>query len=458
MRSNVFLVPTLVAMGDWLALALAWFAARAVGEVFSPLVLIPLVILHQLVLSTGTLHTQLRYVGLRDLLRRVLSAWWRIAAAVCIACCLVPEQLPREAAIVFCAAFLLTLTSVRVGSMLLRRFVRQRGRNLRYVVIAGGGPAALRARHHCLSDPGLGLRVVGHLVRADAAGNERAVMLSGDVLGDFDDLGRLVREHVIDEVVFADPQCSFAAMLELIETARAIGLRTHVLTEFLAAWRGVDVQQWQGDVVLRLTPYPHDVFGLSVKRAVDIVGSSLLLVALLPLFTVIAIAIRLDSRGPMLFGLWRSGRNGRRFWFPKFRSMCDGAHARLAELAPRNEMGGPVFKMRNDPRVTRVGRFLRRWSLDELPQLWCVLIGDMSLVGPRPLMMHETACHEAWQRRRLSVRPGLTCLWQISGRNDIDFEEWMQMDLHYIDRWSLWLDLRILARTVPAVLTGRGAS
>ena len=283
-------------------------------------------------------------------------------------------------------------------------------------------------------------------------------MPDGQLLGCYDDLERIVRDRVVDELVFADPQSSFAVMAGLIESARAIGLRTHVSAEFLGAWRGVDVQQWRGDVVLRLTPYPHDVFGLSVKRAVDIAAAAVAMLALAPLFGLLALAVRLDSRGPVLFGQWRVGLNGRRFWFPKFRSMRPGAEAQLHELAAHNEMDGPVFKLRNDPRVTRVGRFLRRYSLDELPQLWCVLRGDMSLVGPRPLMPHEVQGQQTWQRRRLSVRPGLTCLWQISGRNDVNFERWMQLDLQYIDSWSLWLDLRILLRTVPAVLSGRGAS
>ncbi len=459
MRSHALVVPTLVTTGDLVALLLAWVATHHIAPPgFSPVALVPLAILHQLVLSTGSLHTQLRYVGVRDLCRRVVAAWARVAAAVCVLCCVLPDRVPRESAVVFCAAFLATLTAVRLGSMFVRRFVRQRGRNLRYVVVAGGGEAAMRARRRCTGDPGLGLRVVGHLVRSDAPVDECLVVPRDEVVGTYEELERVVRERVVDELAFADPQCSFAAMSSLIESARVLGLRTHVSAEFLGVWRGVDVQQMQGDVVLRLTPYPHDVFGLTVKRALDVTVATVALVVLLPLFLLIALAVKLDSAGPVFFTHWRLGLNGRRFRFPKVRSMQAGAEARLAELATHNEMEGPVFKMRKDPRVTRVGRFLRRFSLDELPQLWCVMTGDMSLVGPRPLMPHEVDGQLGWQRRRLSVRPGLTCLWQVSGRNDIDFERWMQLDLQYIDTWSLWLDLRILARTVPAVLSGRGAS
>ncbi len=172
----------------------------------------------------------------------------------------------------------------------------------------------------------------------------------------------------------------------------------------------------------------------------------------------IALAIRLTSSGQVLFRQVRCGLNGRRFTLYKFRTMVEDAERRRPELHHLNEMDGPVFKVRRDPRVTRLGRLLRRYSLDELPQLWNVLSGTMSLVGPRPAIPEEVAQYQRWQRRRLSMRPGLTCLWQISGRNDLDFDRWMELDLEYIDSWSPLLDLKILARTVPVVLSGRGAS
>jgi lipopolysaccharide/colanic/teichoic acid biosynthesis glycosyltransferase len=173
---------------------------------------------------------------------------------------------------------------------------------------------------------------------------------------------------------------------------------------------------------------------------------------------VAAIAIRLESSGPVLFKQVRAGRNGRKFVMYKFRSMCTDAEKRLAELMHLNEMDGPVFKITHDPRITKVGRFIRKTSIDELPQLFNVLFGDMSLVGPRPPLPAEVAQYEGWQRRRLSVRPGITGMWQVSGRNAVDFARWMELDLEYIDRWSLWLDLQILFRTVPAVLMRSGAS
>jgi exopolysaccharide biosynthesis polyprenyl glycosylphosphotransferase len=189
----------------------------------------------------------------------------------------------------------------------------------------------------------------------------------------------------------------------------------------------------------------------------DIVLASALLVLLSPVMLIVALAVKLSSPGPVLFRQIRCGLNGRPFVFLKFRSMYVDAEHLKAGLQAQNEMDGPAFKMRRDPRVTPVGRFLRRTSLDELPQLWNILKGEMSFVGPRPAVEEEVEQYEPWQRRRLSMKPGLTCLWQISGRNELTFDEWMRLDLEYIDNWSLWLDLQIALKTIPAVLFGRGA-
>ncbi|MBX6366168.1 MAG: sugar transferase [Gemmatimonadetes bacterium] len=196
----------------------------------------------------------------------------------------------------------------------------------------------------------------------------------------------------------------------------------------------------------------------AVKRTIDVALSAVGLVVLAPLLLVIAALVRASSPGPILYE-WRVlGRRGRPFIGYKFRTMVADADALKRTIQHRNEMTGPVFKMRDDPRVTRVGRVLRKYSLDELPQLWSVLKGDMSLVGPRPPSAEEFVQFEPWQRGKLAVTPGITCLWQVSGRSNIrDFDEWMRLDRRYVQEWSLWLDLRILARTVPAVIRGDGA-
>jgi lipopolysaccharide/colanic/teichoic acid biosynthesis glycosyltransferase len=196
-----------------------------------------------------------------------------------------------------------------------------------------------------------------------------------------------------------------------------------------------------------------------VKRALDFLVALILLTLLSPLLAVVALLIKLTSDGPVFFLQERIGFNKRRFLVSKFRTMIPGAEAMVHQLERLNEMSGPVFKIKYDPRITPLGQFLRRTSIDELPQLWNVLKGDMSLVGPRPLPVRDyQGFNEDWQRRRFSTRPGITCLWQISGRNSINFDQWMKLDLQYLDEWSLWLDLKILARTIPAVLKGTGAA
>jgi len=190
---------------------------------------------------------------------------------------------------------------------------------------------------------------------------------------------------------------------------------------------------------------------------VDIVMSGLGIVVLSPFFLIVATLIKLTSSGPVLFKQKRLGLNGRKFVLYKFRTMYKGADKKLSQLEAQNEMGGPIFKIKKDPRVTPVGRILRKFSIDEFPQLFNVFVGHMSLIGPRPPIPKEVEQYESWHRRRLSMRPGITCLWQVSGRNKIDFNEWMKMDLEYLDNWSLWFDLKILIKTIPVVLFGIGA-
>ena len=196
---------------------------------------------------------------------------------------------------------------------------------------------------------------------------------------------------------------------------------------------------------------------LLAKRIVDILGALAGIIICLPIWVIAAILIKLDSRGPVLFWQIRVGENGKPFRFCKLRTMYVDAERRKQELAARNEMGGPAFKVRDDPRVTRVGRFLRKYSIDETPQLFHVLLGQMSLVGPRPPLIEEVARYKPWQTERLSVRPGLTCTWQVSGRNEIPFDQWVIMDIEYIRRRNFWLDMYLLLKTIPAVISARGA-
>jgi exopolysaccharide biosynthesis polyprenyl glycosylphosphotransferase len=214
-----------------------------------------------------------------------------------------------------------------------------------------------------------------------------------------------------------------------------------------------------GDAHITAYSGSRDVWPGLVKRALDVTVSFVLIVLLFPVLTAVALVIKLTSKGPILFLQERVGLNKRRFLIYKFRTMVPNADKMLHGLEMLNEVAGPVFKIKNDPRMTPIGRLLRRASIDELPQLFNVLKGDMSLVGPRPLPVRDyEGFSEDWQRRRFSIRPGITCLWQVNGRSSISFEKWMQLDLQYIDQWSLWLDFKILVLTVPAVLKGSGAA
>jgi exopolysaccharide biosynthesis polyprenyl glycosylphosphotransferase len=216
------------------------------------------------------------------------------------------------------------------------------------------------------------------------------------------------------------------------------------------------VQRLGSLTALSYAPVHHNEFELWIKRVIDLVGIVALLAVTAPIISVAALAIRITSPGPVVFRQARCGLYGRRFEFLKLRTMYEDAEARRQELADLNEMDGPVFKITDDPRITPVGRFLRKWSIDELPQLWNVLRGDMSLVGPRPPLPDEVDQYATSDRRRLSMRPGITCLWQVSGRNEIGFANWVKLDLEYIDTWSLARDAEILLGTIPAVLRGSG--
>jgi exopolysaccharide biosynthesis polyprenyl glycosylphosphotransferase len=328
----------------------------------------------------------------------------------------------------------------------------------RMALVVGTGDRALGLVAALGRYPEAGWRVCG-CIRVDPADPTSAV-LGVPVIGTLADLPELLqRDLVVDEVFFAVTPERLEAITDALETCESLGVDTRVLVDlYRPAHAHPFVEELFRLPFYGFSPTLTRQGVLAAKRVLDIAGAALLLALGLPFLLAIGGAIKLTSRGPVVFRQLRAGFHGRRFEMYKFRTMVEGAEQMRDQLAHLNEMGGPVFKITDDPRLTAIGRFLRRTSLDELPQLWNVLKGEMSLVGPRPLPVYEASRIKGAQRRRLAMRPGLTGLWQVSGRNTVDFDGWMQLDLLYVDRWSLGLDLRILLRTIPVVLKGDGAS
>jgi lipopolysaccharide/colanic/teichoic acid biosynthesis glycosyltransferase len=327
----------------------------------------------------------------------------------------------------------LFLTAEKVALRQLSRWVRSRGFNFRTALIVGTGPKAAQFADFLEAHPHWGFRVVGYL--DDDNGGEIGLAGRWPCLGTITNMEAVLGAEVIDEVIFVIEKGKLAEY----EDARPV------------------LEELDGIPLLSFTTTPSNPAELAAKRTIDLVLALVLFVVTLPLQILAALAILLLSGSPVFFRQVRCGLNGRHFTLLKFRTMESGAEDRLAEISHLNEMTGPVFKARRDPRLTAAGKLLRRLSIDELPQLWNVIVGDMSLVGPRPPLPDEVSRYEPWQRRRLSMKPGLTCLWQVSGRSELDFDRWMALDLKYIDTWSPLLDLKILLKTVPAVLSGRGA-
>jgi exopolysaccharide biosynthesis polyprenyl glycosylphosphotransferase len=298
------------------------------------------------------------------------------------------------------------------------------------------------------------MRLAGFVLEEGAAAADPNCVILGRVPG----LGKILEEHVLDDVIFAVPRERLSAIEDAVKTCEEQGVGVMIALDVLRFGNArMSVGDLNGLPMLALTRAPSDELALAAKRMFDIAVSFTILFLLSPVFAALALAIKLDSRGPVFFRQRRVGLQGRTFDIFKLRSMHLDAEQRLESLRAHNEMSGPVFKMKNDPRITRVGRFIRRTSLDEFPQFWNVLRGEMSVVGPRPPLPSEVRQYKRWQRRRLSVKPGITCIWQISGRNNIDFDKWMELDLEYIDQWSLWNDIQICLKTIPAVLGTRGA-
>ncbi|HKS15922.1 MAG TPA: sugar transferase, partial [Planctomycetota bacterium] len=345
---------------------------------------------------------------------------------------------------------------LRIAARTLLGYYTTKGYDRHFVLVVGTGPEALRVATELESTVGAVYQVRG-LVTEDPAELGKQIG-AFQVLGSVRELPELARREVVDEVFVVPAGMDLKAWHQEIRDLDSMGVVVHLsLPLFVEMSSRLETTHIADRPFLTFSSVPPSEFQLALKRFLDVAASLVLLVALSPLLVVLGVLVVATSRGGALFRQLRVGMNGRRFTLHKFRTMVAGAERQRGDLEAKNELDGPAFKMKNDPRVTWIGRLLRKTSLDELPQLWNVLKGDMSLVGPRPLPDYEVEKFRPWHRRRMNMRPGITCLWQISGRNEVRFDDWMRLDLEYIDRWSLWLDFSILARTLPAVLRGRGA-
>jgi len=454
-----------------LAFFLAWWLRSRVAPQLAPslfptelypfsryLGLLPFVlIIWTMLLVTREAYTSRRTVALASELWQVVQI---VAAGTLILAAtgwlLRLDFVSRPFLVLFATLDLTLLLAEKLALRLGARQVRQRGYNYRTLLIVGINPRAEEVAQIITTHPHWGLKLVGFV----APNGQAATTTAGfPVLGCADELPKILQQEVVDEVIFVLSRRQLEEFEDSFLLCSELGIRARVALYFPHMKARVLLEELEGIPLLTFTNTPGAPFPLFLKRLQDLTVSTLGIAMTAPLLPLIALAIKVGSRGPVLFQQERCGLNGRRFTLFKFRTMYKGADRKLDEVAHLNEVEGPAFKARRDPRVTTVGRLLRRLSLDELPQLINVLMGDMSLVGPRPPLPEEVVRYERWQRRRLSMKPGLTGLWQVSGRAGLDdFNRWTAIDLAYIDQWSIWLDLKILLKTIPAVLSTRGAA
>ena len=367
------------------------------------------------------------------------------------------EYISRFVILIFSVADFFVLLIIRmIVKGYFHRAVKS-GRHSLRVIIIGTGERAKEVASELKKQAEWGFQVVGHL----DPDPERVGQVVDDVpvLGTVDDISNCLKEHVVDEVIIAITRSFLSDAEPIAHACEEEGIKLRFMADiFRLHVARVSLTQVGNIPLLTLEPVAQDRDKLFLKRLFDLVVTILCAPVFLPVIVLVAIAIKLDSPGPVFFVQERVGLRKHLFPMYKFRSMFENAEEMLKEIEHLNEAEGPIFKIANDPRVTRVGRFIRKTSLDELPQLFNVLRGEMSLVGPRPMSIRDVELFDRGiQRKRFSVKPGITCLWQISGRSNLPFDKWLELDLEYIENWSFWLDIKILIKTIPAVLRSRGA-
>lgn len=356
----------------------------------------------------------------------------------------------------FAGLSLLVILTEKTGLFLVAHLIRRRSMNTRQMLIVGTGPRAVDFIRRIDAHPEWGFVLLGAIDDEPGRGVMQVDRLQ--VIGTIDDMARVFRAEAVDEVVFAVPRSRLSSLTEAIQDCETEGIPVTICVDlFHLRLAKASVSVLDGLPLLRFKTTKAKEWQLLVKRIFDLAVSLLGIVVFGPVMLAVAALIKATSPGPVFFKQARLGLHGRRFTLLKFRTMRRGAHDILSQVDDLNDMSTPEFRSKKTGWITPVGRVLRKFSLDELPQLFNVLLGHMSLVGPRPTVPDEVDKYQTWQRRRFSMKPGITCLWQVKGRNKIGFEDWMKLDMDYMDHWSLKLDMLILLRTIPVVLFGRGA-
>lgn len=458
---DIILINLAFAIAYWLRYDRQWFRALDPSTYYSFDAYVPFTLL-----MTALLLFAYRLDGTYDIRRgsSLLEEAYRIttgtATAIVIMVAFSFFARPNlNSRLIFLYAAVLIPTFLVIARIVFRAYLarlRRRGVGVDRIVIVGAGEVGRMVMRNVAAQPELGYEIVGFLDDNPDRGTTDIGRFRG--LGPLEKLPHILQTMPVDEVIIALPWQAHRKIVQAVTETQAAGVRPRIVPDVFALTLGqVQLDQLNGVPLIGMQPVAITGLNLTIKRLVDVTVAVIVLLLTSPLWVLVPVTIRLDSPGPVLFNQVRIGRKGEPFVVHKFRSMVANAEAQKSQLMAFNEADGPLFKIRNDPRMTRVGRFLRRTSLDELPQVWNVLKGDMSLVGPRPALPEEVAQYEEWHKRRLDASPGMTGLWQVSGRSAMGFDEMVLLDTFYCENWSFGLDLKILLKTIPRVLLGEGA-
>lgn len=457
--SDILIFNVSMAIAYWMRYDLEWF--RDISYYHSLTAYLPFALLFTaLMLLTFRLDRVYQKWGGRqwlDQVYRILNATAKSTVVMlAVTFLLQPLEYSRLLLVETGVVALLLLAASRALQDAIIGRLHARGIGVRRTIIVGAGEVGRTVMRTVVARPGLGYEIVGFVDDNPEKGHSDLGRFEG--LGPVKNLPSLIEKKDIDEVIITLPWMYHRKIMGIVRACERRNVSAHIVPDlFQMSLSRVDVDDLGGVPLVGVREVGFARRVRTVKRFLDVVGASAGLILGAPLLGLIALAIRLDSRGPIIFRQTRIGADGRQFEMYKFRSMYQGAEQKMEELRDLSEVDGPIFKMKDDPRVTPVGRILRRTSLDELPQLWNVLRGDMSLVGPRPPLPCEVSEYMEWHKKRLEVRPGLTGLWQVSGRSLVSFDEQCLLDIYYIENWSPWLDFQILLRTIPEVMFGNGA-